>query len=75
MKKKRIKNHLKLNIKMDYFEDDLIETEVSSSINFIELKHKLQQKLEELKLAVKDNDKKKIDTICKDMDKFLNEYW
>ena len=60
---------------MDYFEDDIIEEEVSSSVNFIELKNDLKLLLDKLKIVVKDNDKKKINNVCKDIDKLLKEYW
>lgn len=60
---------------MDYFEDDLIEEEISSSVNFIELKSDLKLLLDKLKIAVKDNDKKKISNVCKDIDNLLKEYW
>ena len=60
---------------MDYFEDDLIEEEISSSVNFIELKNDLKLLLDKLKIVVKDNDKKKISNVCKDIDKLLKEYW
>lgn len=60
---------------MDYFEDDIIEEQVSSSINFAELKNDLKLLLDKLKIVVKDNDKKKISNVCKDIDKLLKEYW
>lgn len=60
---------------MDYFEDDIIEEEISSSVNFIELKNDLKLLLDKLKIVVKDNDKKKINNVCKDIDKLLKEYW
>lgn len=60
---------------MDYFEDDIIEEQVSSSVNFIELKSDLKLLLDKLKIVVKDNDKKKISNVCKDIDKLLKEYW
>ena len=60
---------------MDYFEDDIIEEEISSSVNFIELKNDLKLLLDKLKIVVKDNDKKKISNVCKDIDKLLKEYW
>ena len=60
---------------MDYFEDDIIEEQVSSSVNFIELKNDLKLLLDKLKIVVKDNDKKKISNVCKDIDKLLKEYW
>ena len=60
---------------MDYFEDDVIEEQVSSSVNFIELKNDLKLLLDKLKIVVKDNDKKKISNVCKDIDKLLKEYW
>ena len=60
---------------MDYFEDDLIEEEISSSVNFIELKNDLKLLLDKLKIVVKDNDKKKISNVCKDIDNLLKEYW
>lgn len=60
---------------MDYFEDDIIEEQVSSSVNFAELKNDLKLLLDKLKIVVKDNDKKKIGNICKDIDKLLKEYW
>ena len=60
---------------MDYFEDDIIEEQVSSSVNFAELKNDLKLLLDKLKTVVKDNDKKKISNICKDIDKLLKEYW
>ena len=44
---------------MDYFEDDIIEEQVSSSINFVELKNDLKLLLDKLKIVVKDNDKKR----------------
>ena len=60
---------------MSYFEDDIIEEEISSSVNFIELKNDLKLLLDKLKIVVKDNDKKKINNVCKDIDKLLKEYW
>lgn len=60
---------------MDYFEDDIIEEQVSSSVNFAELKNDLKLLLDKLKIVVKDNDKKKINNVCKDIDKLLKEYW
>ena len=60
---------------MDYFEDDIIEEEISSSVNFIELKNDLKLLLDKLKIVVKYNDKKKINNVCKDIDKLLKEYW
>ena len=60
---------------MDYFEDDIIEEQVSSSVNFVELKNDLKLLLNKLKIVVKDNDKKKISNVCKDIDKLLKEYW
>ena len=60
---------------MDYFEDDIIEEQVSLSVNFIELKNDLKLLLDKLKIVVKDNDKKKISNVCKDIDKLLKEYW
>ena len=60
---------------MSYFEDDIIEEEISSSVNFIELKSDLKLLLDKLKIVVKDNDKKKISNVCKDIDKLLKEYW
>ena len=60
---------------MDYFEDDIIEEQVSSSVNFAELKNDLKLLLDKLKTVVKDNDKKKISNVCKDIDKLLKEYW
>lgn len=60
---------------MDYFEDDIIEEQVSSSVNFAELKNDLKLLLDKLKIVVKDNDKKKISNVCKDIDKLLKEYW
>lgn len=60
---------------MDYFEDDIIEEQVSSSVNFVELKNDLKLLLDKLKIVVKDNDKKKINNVCKDIDKLLKEYW
>ena len=60
---------------MDYFEDDIIEEQISSSVNFAELKNDLKLLLDKLKIVVKDNDKKKISNICKDIDKLLKEYW
>ena len=60
---------------MDYFEDDIIEEEISSSVNFVELKNDLKLLLDKLKIVVKDNDKKKISNVCKDIDKLLKEYW
>ena len=60
---------------MDYFEDDIIEEQVSSSVNFVELKNDLKLLLDKLKIVVKDNDKKKISNVCKDIDKHLKEYW
>lgn len=60
---------------MDYFEDDIIEEQVSSSVNFVELKNDLKLLLDKLKIVVKDNDKKKISNVCKDIDKLLKEYW
>ena len=60
---------------MDYFEDDIIEEEISSSVNFVELKNDLKLLLDKLKIVVKDNDKKKINNVCKDIDKLLKEYW
>ena len=60
---------------MDYFEDDLIEEEISSSVNFIELKNDLKLLLDKLKVEIRYNNKKKINDICKDIDKLLKEYW
>ena len=60
---------------MDYFEDDIIEEQVSSSVNFAELKNDLKLLLDKLKIVVKDNDKKNISNVCKDIDKLLKEYW
>ena len=60
---------------MSYFEDDIIEEEISSSVNFAELKNDLKLLLDKLKIVVKDNDKKKISNVCKDIDKLLKEYW
>ena len=60
---------------MDYFEDDIIEEQVSSSVNFIELKNDLKLLLYKLKVEIRYNNKKKINDICKDIDKLLKEYW
>ena len=60
---------------MDYFEDDIIEEQVSSAINFIEPKGNLKNALKDLKQAIEDNDKKKISSVCNKIDEFLKEYW
>lgn len=60
---------------MDYFEDEIIEEEISSTINFIELKQKLKAELKELSSAIDNKDKQKIKTIFDNIDKFLEWYW
>lgn len=59
---------------MSYFEDDFIEEEVSSSINFVDLKHKLKSELKELQEAIKDNNKDKIKTIFINIENTLEWY-
>ena len=60
---------------MDYFEDEIIEEEISSTINFIELKQKLKAELKELSSAIDNKDKQKIKTIFNNIDEFLEWYW
>lgn len=59
---------------MDYLDDDFIEEQVSYSINFTELKNKLKSNLEELKIAITDNDKQKINSIFKKINNLLEGY-
>lgn len=60
---------------MDYLDDDFIEEQVSESINFTELKTKLKSNLEELKIAITDNDKQKIKSVFKKINNLLEGYW
>ena len=60
---------------MDYLDDDFIEEQVSESINFTELKNKLKSNLEELKIAITDNDKQKIKSVFKKINNLLKGYW
>ena len=60
---------------MDYLDDDFIEEQVSESINFAELKTKLKSNLEELKIAITDNDKQKIKSVFKKINNLLEGYW
>ncbi len=60
---------------MDYLDDDFIEEQVSESINFTELKNKLKSNLEELKIAITDNDKQKIKSVFKKINNLLEGYW
>lgn len=59
---------------MDYFEDDIIEEQVSYIINFNEIKLKLKLELKELQEAIKDNNKKKINNIFLNIENFLEEF-
>ena len=56
-------------------DDDFIEEQVSESINFTELKTKLKSNLEELKIAITDNDKQKIKSVFKKINNLLEGYW
>lgn len=60
---------------MDYLDDDFIEEQVSESINFTELKTKLKSNLEELKIAITDNDKQKMKSVFKKINNLLEGYW
>lgn len=60
---------------MDYLDDAFIEEQVSESINFTELKNKLKSNLEELKIAITDNDKQKIKSVFKKINNLLEGYW
>ena len=60
---------------MDYLDDDFIEEQVSESINFKKLKNKLKSNLEELKIAITDNDKQKIKSVFKKINNLLEGYW
>lgn len=60
---------------MDYLDDAFIEEQVSESINFTELKTKLKSNLEELKIAITDNDKQKIKSVFKKINNLLEGYW
>ena len=60
---------------MDYFEDEIIEEEISSTINFIELKQKLKAELKELHSAIEKKNEQKIKTIFNNIDEFLEWYW
>ena len=60
---------------MDYLDDDFIEEQVSESINFTELKNKLKSNLEELKVAIVDNNKQKINDTFKKINNLLEGYW
>ena len=60
---------------MDYLDDAFIEEQVSESINFTELKNKLKSNLEELKIAITDNDKQKIKSAFKKINNLLEGYW
>ena len=58
---------------MDYIDDEFIEEQISSSINFLEIKSKLTKELKELKLSI--NDKKKVKEIIKNIEQILEGYW
>ena len=60
---------------MDYLDDDFIEEQVSSAINFNELKLKLKEELKELQIAIEDKNKQKIKDIFDNINNFLNWYW
>ena len=60
---------------MDYLDDAFIEEQVSESINFTELKNKLKSNLEELKIAITDNDKQKIKSVSIKINNLLEGYW
>ena len=60
---------------MDNLDDAFIEEQVSESINFTELKTKLKSNLEELKIAITDNDKQKIKSVFKKINNLLEGYW
>ena len=58
---------------MDYIDDEFIEEQISSSINFLEIKNKLTKELKELKLSI--DDKKKVKEIIKNIEQILEGYW
>lgn len=58
---------------MDYIDDDFIEEQMSSSINFLEIKNRLNKELKELKSSI--NNTQKIKEIIKNIEEILEWYW
>ena len=58
---------------MDYIDDDFIEEQMSSSINYLEIKNRLNKELKELKSSI--NNTQKIKEIIKNIEEILEWYW
>ena len=58
---------------MDYIDDDFIEEQMSSSINYLEIKNRLNKELKELKGSI--NNTQKIKEIIKNIEEILEWYW
>lgn len=59
---------------MDYLDDEFIEEQVSSAINFTVLINNLKSNIQELEKAVEDNNKQKIKSEFKKINEFLKQY-
>ena len=57
---------------MDYIDDDFIEEQMSSSINYLEIKNRLNKELKELKGSI--NNTQKIKEIIKNIEEILECY-
>ena len=56
---------------MDYFEDEIVEQEVSDAIKLIEIINQLKIKIQELEIIIKEKNNNKIKDKFKEIYKFL----